>query len=351
MQLRSAYAARDWNRWRSSPGKDGRAAHAFFALGLLLILLPSFVACGTERVEAVPDSFVRISIDKPDPDRLLRSYFGGYVSPRPADPFDAGLLHERSGRLYVDMDVLSRNQPAAAEHLTDIDADGSIGWDEFESFIAESYNAVRGAPPSLEELVRETSFDPADADWMRVDVHGVMTTARRRIYVRESAIRSALEEYADRNGRLIYPIGTVFFGEHYLDDARVETTVMRKRPDGFWDYFVYDEDGLPARGTATPPRELSVPVQCVGCHYGDKVFEPEASFPARARPGPHGPRQLYVEDAYRDVEVVRYFDEHRRRSDTVLGLYGTLFVSKLRAERNAGGLDEADADLLDALEL
>lgn len=352
MQLRSAQAARDGNGRLSSPGGYGPAIHGSLAGALLLLLVSSLLAaCGPERDEAVPETFVRIAIDKPEPERLLRSYFGGYVSPRPADPFDAGLLHERGGRLYIDVNALRRHQPSAAAHLTDVDADGRIGWDEFESFIAASYNAARSAPASLEELAREASFDPSDADWMRVDVHGVMTTARRSVYVRKQAIRSALEAYADREGRLIYPIGTVFVGEHHLGEAIVETTVMRKRPDGFWDYFVYDADGLPARGTATPPRELSAPVQCVGCHHGDKVFEPEAGFPARARPGPHGPRELYVEDAYRDIEVVRYFDEHRRRSDTVLGLYGTLFVSKLRAERKAGELDEADAVLLDALQL
>ena len=89
----------------------------------------------------------------------------------------------------------------------------------------------------------------------------------------------------------------------------------------------------------------------MGCHFGDKLFEPEKSFPMRAEPGPHGPRQVYVEEDLRDEEIVRRFDEHRRRSDTVLGLYTTLFVSSLRAERRAGTLDESDAVLLDSLDL
>lgn len=318
---------------------------------LALSAMLSLAACGAGGDEAVPASFVRVSIDKPDPMRLLRNYFGGYVSPEPADPFDAGLLHERAGRLYVDLEALKRHQPAAADHLTDSDADGRIGWDEFEAFIDATYNAVRSTPASLEAFASEASFDPLGGDWMHVDVRGVMTTARRRIYARESAIRSALERYLERDRRLIYPIGTVFVGEHYMEGRRVETTVMRKRTDGYWDYFVYGADGSPAAGTDTPPRALRAPVECVGCHHGDKVFEPEASFPAPARPGPHGPRQVYVEDALRDEEVVRFFDEHRRRSDTVLGLYGTLFVSRLRAERRAGRLNAADAALLESLQL
>lgn len=126
---------------------------------------------------------------------------------------------------------------------------------------------------------------------------------------------------------------------------------MRKRADEQWDFFVYGKDGLPAAQTNTPPRPLKSPVQCVGCHFGDKLFEPAESFPARARPGPHGPRQIYVDEDLRDPVVVRYFDEHRKRSDTILGLYTTLFVSRLRNQQKAGSLTAEDAALLESIDL
>ena len=99
------------------------------------------------------------------------------------------------------------------------------------------------------------------------------------------------------------------------------------------------------------PRSLKTPTQCVGCHFGVKVFEPERSFPAAAPPGPHGPRAFYVDEALRDREPVVFFDEHTKRSDTVLGIYNTLFVARLRADRRAGALAAADARLLESLGL
>ncbi|HUF09848.1 MAG TPA: hypothetical protein VMO47_11035, partial [Rhodothermales bacterium] len=141
-----------------------------------------------------------------------------------------------------------------------------------------------------------------------------------------------------------------FIAAHEVAGETVETTVMTKRPDGFWDFAVYGQDGGIAATTSTPPKELKSPTQCVGCHFGSKQFEPERSFPAHASPGPHGPRQIYVDDELRDLETVKYFDEHRKRSDTVLGLYGTLFVARLRAEGEPGRLSAEDVQLLERLE-
>lgn len=317
-----------------------------FVLGMALSML--LFACAGPDEPGLPGSFMRLSVDQSEPHRFLQYYFGGYVAPQAADPFEAGMLHDLSGRFYLDLDVFAQHQPAVYEQLRDADGNGRIEWEELEAFIDGSYNQARGIPLSLPAFADSAGFTP-DSAWMQVALHGVMTTAQRRIYVREEAVRTALRNATEGDGRILYPVGTIFFGEHYLDDALVETTVMRKRADEFWDFFVYGEDGALARGTSTPPRELKSPVQCVGCHFGNKVFEPGKSFPAMAPPGPHGPRQVYVPDEFRDAEVVLRFDEHRRRADTVLGLYGTLFVSKLRARHRTGTLDPADAALLEAL--
>ncbi len=332
----------------SFPGRiSGRILLLFVFSGAFSGLLPG---CGGPDESGLPDSFARLSLDQSEPRRFLQYYFGGYVAPKAADPFEAGLLHERGGRFYLDRDVLARRQPALSGQLRDANRNGRIEWEEMEAFIDGSYNRARAIPASFAAFADSAGFAP-DSTWMEVVVRGAMTTAERRIYVREEAVRAALRHAADADGRILYPAGTVFVGRHYLNDALVETTAMRKRPDGFWDFFVYDRKGALARETSTPPRALKSPVQCVGCHFGNKAFEPEKSFPAPAPPGPHGPRGVYVPDAFRDAEVTLRLDEHRRRADTALGLYGTLFASKLRAQRQAGALNPADAALLEALDL
>ena len=319
------------------------------AVSVLLLSVLLF-GCGGPDASDLPDSFVRLDLDQSEPRRFLQYYFGGYVTPRPADPFEAGLVRERGGYFYLDRDALAQHRPALSGRLRDANRNGRIEWEEMEAFIDRSYNEARAIPSSLAAFADSAGFAP-DSTWMEVVVHGVMTTAERRIYVREEAVRAALRRAAETDGRIVYPDGTVIVGRHYLNDALAETTAMRKRPDGFWDFFAYDREGMLAPETSTPPRPLKSPVQCVGCHFGNKTFEPEKSFPAPAPPGPHGPRAAYVPDALRDAEVTRRLDEHRRRADTVLGLYGTLFASKLKARRQAGALDPADAALLDALGL
>ena len=328
-----------------------RRALPFFVLsGVFAGALSGCGGSGEAGDSGLPDSFARLDLDQSNPRRFVQYYFGGYVAPTAADPFEAGLVHERGGHFYLDRDAFARHRPALSGRLRDANRNGRIEWEEMEAFIERSYNEARAIPPTFAAFADSAGFTP-DSTWMEVAVHGAMTTAERRIYVREEAVRAGLRHAADADGRIVYPLGTVFVGRHYLNDALAETTVMRKRPDGFWDFFAYDREGLLARETSTPPRALRSPVQCVGCHFGNKAFEPEKSFPAPAPPGPHGPRGVYVPDAFRDAEVTRRLDEHRRRADTVLGLYGSLFASKLRTQRQAGTLPAEDAALLDALDL
>ena len=103
--------------------------------------------------------------------------------------------------------------------------------------------------------------------------------------------------------------------------------------------------------TPLAPRPLRVPTQCTGCHLGQKLYEPEKSWPGEARDGPFGPRAYHVPEAWRNPEVAALFNEHANRDDGVLGLYGTLYASKLVADRAAGTLAPGDDALLDKLGL
>lgn len=94
---------------------------------------------------------------------------------------------------------------------------------------------------------------------------------------------------------------------------------------------------------------MSVPTKCLGCHFGDRQFEPEKSFPSVARPGPNGERHVFVPDQFRDKAVRDAFSEHARRSDTILGLYVTLFISDMLNQAEAGLGKESDQQILTRL--
>jgi hypothetical protein len=314
---------------------------------LLVVVL---MGCGANAEQAAPppeDGLRRVTLDKSDAEALLRYYFGGYVPGPARDPFDAGLLVLRDGDTYLQLDSLTAWHPDAAQQLRG--STETLDWDGLKPFLQATYYDARRLPPTLDALRATVPY--RDEGWFTVELHGVMTTALRQIHVDEGALRAALRGYHEAGAQLLYPEGTTIVGEHWDDTTLVEATVMQKRPDGFWDYMTYGPDGTLARTTSTAPRQLKTPTQCAGCHFGDKQFEPERSFPGEARPGPHGPRAIYVDDALRDMEVTRFFDEHRKRSDYVLGLYNTLFVAQLRADRRAGRIDATDAALLDTLGL
>jgi hypothetical protein len=325
---------------------DSKSYQAF----IITLLWICVSACGGEGGSSTTASpRLLVDLDKSNPERLLRYYFGGYVGEVASDPFEAGLIVEEDGRFYLDTDVFAARQPNLQARLATAARGGTLTWEMLEPFFKDTYYTARAAPPTLEAL---TAAVPYGGDgWMQVEIDGVMTTARRHVFVAESALRAALASYHEHDEQLLYPTDTMIIGEHWLEGARIETTVMRKRDDGFWDYFTYGQDGSLASQTQALPRSLKTPTQCVGCHFGSKLFEPERSFPAEAPPGPHGPRGLYVDEDLQDRDVVAFFDEHRKRSDTILGLYNTLFVARLRAERRAGTLSEEDAALLDQLGL
>jgi len=296
----------------------------------LLVALMGCAGGGPNRIE--------VQLERSNPEPLLRYYFGVYAAPETADPFEAGLLVNEGDRYWLN----TQDSPHAEALTAAAGADGVLTWDELKTFVGATYYDARRLPPTLDALYATL---PADSSaWFAVDVKGVMTVAQRRIQVPEASLRYALENYQANNQQLLYPIGTAFVATHTLDGEVVETTLMQKRADGLWDFATYDANGLLAPSTTTEPKALSTPTQCVGCHVGNRAFEPEKSFPEPARDGPHGPRGIFVPDAWRDPALVAYFDEHRKRSDTVLGIYNTLFVAKLRASGQ-------DADLLAAVGL
>ena len=311
-----------------------------------LALLVFLSACGS-----APDGGVPVRLDKSNEDTLLRYYLGGYAAPAGADPVEAGVLVEDGP--FVRPEALP---PGPRDALVDGDGDGVIDWGEFEAFVEASYADARGLPPTLEALRAEAPYAEGDPAWFVTEIEGSpMTAARRKVYVPVAALRQALAGYRAAGGRLVFPEGTVIVGEHRDAGGVLETTAKRRRADGFWDFAVYDAAGRLAPATSTPPRRLRAPIQCVGCHLGRRLFEPEKSFPATAPDGPHGPRALLVDGDVRAAvagyDLAAFFDEHATRSDGVLGLYATLYTARMLAERDAGRIRPEDAALLERLGL
>lgn len=293
-----------------------------------------------------------VRLDKSNEETLLRYYLGGYAAREGADPVAAGLLATEGG-----LAIRPERLPAAyRDALRDADGDGALGWDEFVAFVEATYARARGLPPTRDALLAGAPLSEGDSAWFTVDVEGSpMTSARRRVFVPVAALREALAGYRAAGDRLVYPQGTLLIGEHRDGERVLETTVKRRRADGFWDFAVYGADGRLAEATATPPRALRSPVQCAGCHLGRRLFDPDKSFPAAAPDGPYGPRAILVDDAVRAavaaLDLTAVFDEHATRSDGVLGLYATLFTARLLADREAGRITPADATLLGRLGL
>lgn len=309
------------------------------AIRAICALALSIAGCGA-GCGAAPDtpdsSGLEINLDKKGERDLLSFYLGGYVPGGSTDPFEAGLLTLRDGRFFIPDSVFESD---LGRHVRGLEAvageDRLVDWDEFESFILDTWSSVRGAPATVEEARSRFGDWSDDRAWFTMEVTGSMSPYRRRIAVELSALRSAIDGLTSLEDSVIYPTGSVFVGEHVqTGQARevvVETTFMVKREDGLWDYFAYGSDGRWTTTIENEPSDLNVPTQCVGCHVGSRPFEPERSFPAAARPGPSGPRLVHVDPTISTEGIVETLREHVRRSDTILGLYATLYLSRIRS--------------------
>lgn len=213
--------------------------------------------------------------------------------------------------------------------------DGVITRQELVDAVTADYYRAAGVPETRADLL--ALLDTTSS--LQHEVSGSMTRFRRRMHIARNAVREALERRLVDGQPMTYSPGTVVIGEH-LDEGQIpETTAMIRRDDGFWTFVAYDADGNLTRSIEGDPDPLHVPADCFGCHYGTRPYEPERSFPAEARPGPYGPRAVHVGPELRRADVTTLLNEHARRDDGLLGLYGTLYLSALKS----GTLAPADS--------
>ncbi len=320
---------------------------------LKLVICAAFVlslSVGCAQKAEGPESGggILIRLDKGDEDRLLAFYLGGYLGERARNPEISGLIQKREKNWYLldptrisDADTTLNRLVAAGS------SDRVIDWDEFEAFVSETYYRARSAPPTIERMKQRVGDWHLTDEWSAYEVEGTMSPYRRKIWLRTANLMTAIRGMNSFSDPILYEEGTVFVGEHVANGAVVETTFMLKRADGFWDYFAYDEAGDLSTEVQKEPENMQVPVKCIGCHYGDRQFEPERSFPAQPRPGPNGPRVIFTEEANKSAQIAADLQEHARRSDTILGLYATLYLSGVSTRIRQG---EATADEIDMMQ-
>jgi hypothetical protein len=324
----------------------------YWTLATILGCITLLAACSDPSPSVDSGSLIELDFDRDEPKPFVEFYLGPYavLDSTPTgqtEIYDSGLVVEDEGTFYLDLARLVAMFPAAVSLQAPAE-DGVLDWDELKPFLNEHYYNVVDAPSSLADFM---SGFHADTTWMEIEVNGVMSRALRHVLIQEPAVRAALEKYRENEHQLLYPVGTQIVADHTIDTRIKETTAMRKRADGLWDFFVFDSAGNLTDSTSTPPKSLKVPTQCAGCHLGTRLYEPEKSFPGAAPPGPEGERAIHVEESLKNPTVVRLLDEHRKRSDGILGLYGTIYLSKLVEARAHGDLSVDDAALLDAFGL
>ncbi len=272
---------------------------------------------------------IPIRLDRSGEEALIRYYFGSYLDPE-SNPIEAGLVTKEEGTWYLNRPATVPQAMMSMDSLFLSIGTGALTWDILSAFVNDTWYDARGLPASTDALVELVGPFRDHPSWFRLDVSGSMSPWERRIHVPLDALMQALESGTEPAG-VLYPVGTWFIADHYDQDRLVETTAMVKRADSLWDYVGYDEQGQLVDRIRKHDGTMQVPTQCLGCHNGNRAFEPERSFPAEASAGPAGERRIYVGADFRDPVVASVLSEHMKRADTILGLYATVFLSGIRS--------------------
>lgn len=288
-----------------------------------------FVGVGCEA--PIPEGYVGIQVDGKDKAGLAHFYVGTMpgVEPRATD-------HE--GLYLIDRNTLPPEMHAVVE-------DNRIEWSVFLDVVQEHYARWQSVPQTVTALLDGHAALSDSTYWFTKEVKGSLTDAWRAIHVPRKAIQQALLHAMDSTGAVVYPVGTVFLSEHRstVSGPVIEYMAMHKRQDGAWNYLVYKADGTYTPTSMANPKAYAAPTQCTGCHFGDRAFEPERSFPGLAPDGPFGTRAINVMPQIRELSNPSVLSEHIKRADHVLGLYGTLYIAEVKS-RLARGVAVSEID-------
>ncbi|GEM_PF-1472362 len=288
-----------------------------------LLLIPTFITL-ISGCSKPPDT-IRLPLEGAQGKKIASFYIGMIPGVQPDH-----VLMQNEKRLHLRRSMVHNAAPELGELLDrlrrDSDSLTKDSWNEFASVIDKRWNSL---PDSLNALIESEASKKAEISPFVLSVYGAMTTYRRDIHIPRKALEDALLYYWNRGEKITYPVGTAIIAYHKDERGKiVEVTAKKKREDGFWDFGVYGQDGQRRSRTASPPTPYAAPTQCVGCHLGTMPYEPEASFLLRGD-DPGGREYLVLDRRLRNEKLIDLLNEHERRSDHILGVYGTVYLAEI----------------------
>jgi sulfatase modifying factor 1 len=338
------------------------AVHSGVAATLLFVVFLQIPA------EAVPPAWLHVSLagrTVHNSHYLAASFLYQLQTLLGTDPSSPkvmqGKIVRRQGKeLYIDLEQVPSEkagvlrQIAAQKQPAD-----EIGLDEMGAFMAKHYYELTRPYATLQALLRDYPYRD-NPNWLTVPVDSETFHRRRILRVDKDKIAAALISYFDQNDRLIYPQGTVIAAESFdKKGVFVETEVLRKRGDGFWDFSVYNRNGalIPAsiafneEGEIAPEQTgFKIPQDCASCHRIDRLDlsgDPEAParVPIRAffHRLPARVPQIHLGPEYYDhMAFTELTESNAKQKDSVFGVYGSLLLSELASRKRLSTLTEAD---------
>lgn len=200
---------------------------------------------------------------------------------------------------------------------------------------------------SLPAFLAKYNFENEE-DWVHFDVQpSGITSTKRRIFFEKSKVATALLTYAggagDESSAMEYPRGSVFIAQALdANDHPLDTEILFTNAGELPTFLVFDHDGKPTNVFIRPVgdpngRRANVPQACINCHARPRGFHPTFSFPNEETE-----HKMLMPVEWRDARAVAYFQESKRRGETLFGPYGGILIGMLRSEAAAGTLSEDD---------
>jgi hypothetical protein len=273
---------------------------------------------------------------------------------------DGPIIRRQGKQLYIDLDAVPPEKAALIREIAgDDESLLTITLGEMEAYMVRHYYELTRPYPSLQALQIEHPYRD-NPNWLTVPVDSVTFHRRRVLHIEKDRIVDALVSYFDNRLRLIYPQGTVIAADSFDPQGNfVETEVLRKRADTFWNFAVYDRDGsllqtsiaFNERGEVSPALAgFRAPGNCANCHRIDRL-----DFSGDPQPPMIAPVQGFfhrLPDHVAEIHLGPEYYSHQaflelteaagRQKDGVFGVYGSLLLSELVSKKKLGTLTADD---------
>ena len=270
------------------------------------------------------------------------------------------IVRRHGKELYIDLTQVS---PEKASVLRQIAGQrqpaDEISREEIGAYMEKHYYELTHPYPTLQALLRDYPYRD-NPDWLTVPVESETFHRLRILRIDKNKVAAALISYFDNNDRLIYPGGTLIAAESFdSKGAFVEAEVLRKRGDGFWNFSVYDQNGvlIPSSVAFNEEGEIAPGVagfkaaqDCAACHRLDRLDlsgDPEA--PARVpirgffHKLPARVPQIHLGPEYYDhMAFTELTEANAKQKDGVFGVYGSLLLSELAGRKRLSTLTDHD---------